>query len=228
MRSFLATRPAGAMPRWITHLRLGQAGTDLGDAYAATARDWWAGTGDRRSFEQVLHVLPPPLRHITLAPLDLPAEHVDPCRLQRLTETITARLASTDPVKVVLGPAIVNTVAVELYLVPNPALTALRDHVVAAIHDVVGTEVGSARPWRAHSSFAYCHDDFDDTGLQSALLRAPGPAVGYQVPITTRIDHVLLVTEDTWAPAGLAWELGTARCLPLGAPSATGPRDPRG
>lgn len=56
----------------------------------------------------------------------------------------------------------------------------------------------------AHSSFAHCHDDFEDTCLQSGLLRTPGPVVGYQTPITTRIDHVLLVTGNTWVLAGLA------------------------
>lgn len=124
-------------PRWVTHLCVGPdgAGADLGDAYAAAARAWWADIGDGRRFEDVFYVLPRAWRHITVAPVDLPAEQVSPVQIEQLAEVISARLAGASPVDVTLGPPLVHTVAVELYVAPSAAPRTLHGHVVGAIRD---------------------------------------------------------------------------------------------
>jgi hypothetical protein len=49
------------------------------------------------------------------------------------------------------------------------------------------------------------------------LLRASGPVAGYVGSVTSHVDNVLVVEEDTWSATGLAWNLATAHALALGA-----------
>ncbi|MFC7344496.1 2'-5' RNA ligase family protein [Saccharopolyspora griseoalba] len=202
MRSFDdAERWSPAGRRWIAQIRLTSTEVlDLGDTYLAAARAWWP------EIDQVLRPVQRAYRHITLINTNVPAETAP----AELVEQLSARLAVTAaahlPVQLMLGPAVVNTLAVELYIQPSPALTALRD---ALATDVAAVLERPAEPqgktWRAHSAISYCTAPFDDDGLQSTLLRTPGLVAGYQGPVRERVDRVLLAATDPWDPNGRFW-----------------------
>ncbi|MFD9964887.1 hypothetical protein [Amycolatopsis sp. NPDC058986] len=230
VRSFAAEQGPVSGPKWVAHVVLGEAACDLGDAYAATARSWWDKTrqdGDERSFDEVFAVLPRARRHITLTWIERAAAEVTADQIEQLQETIARRAAIFEPFLLQVGPAIVNTYAIELYLPPHRMLNALQVAVAGAYRAAFGPET---RPeprhkfWRGHTSIGYCRHEFRDEGLASALLRTPGPVAHYLGPAIAPIDHVLLVPEDAFAPGGLTWDLDQARRIPLGRPATDVPR----
>lgn len=223
MRSFDNERWDVPGPRWITQLQLGPAALDLGDVYAASAGRWWKSHGDGRSFEQVFRVLPRDVRHVTLTLVDHPAADVPQARVEQLHCAIADRLAHVGPVEIRLGPAIPNTFAIELYIEPSTALTALQALVVEAYRETFPDAAPEPRhkQWRAHTAIGYCTSDFDDTTLASALLRTPGPVAGYLGSVTSTVTQVLLAATDAWSPSGLTWDRETALPLPLGTPTGS-------
>lgn len=226
MHSFLDERPERPGARWTAQLTLGTEALDLGDAYANAAQQWWQAYGDSRDWEEVMSVVKRPLRHITLFSLNRPAEEITPAQIDDLTRRITHGLAGCPPVSVLVGPVVVNTVALEVYIAPNPMLTEIRQVVYDAYQDVFGP-IPETKRWRAHTAFAYCHAAFDDTGLTGALHRTPGPVAGYLAPVATTVSEVVLAATDAWAPDGFTWDEGTARKITLSSQNELGSPGPR-
>lgn len=215
-----ALQPAWSVPgpRWITQLTLNPAAQALGDAYIAAAHHWWAthpeATG---AFEQVFRTLPGPQRHVTLTLVERPAAEMSPTEVAQLTDAIRWHIADLAPFEMRLGPALVNTSAIELYLEPDPMLVTLWQRLHEAYRTVFPDEEPEPRhaPFRPHTALGYCLHDFRDDGLQRALLRAPGPVAGYLGPAVSRVEHVVLAPTDAWAPGPL-WSSESEIRIPLG------------
>lgn len=202
MRSFdAAARWSPAGRRWIAQIQLTSPDAlGLGDAYLAAARSWWP------EVDQVLRPVPRAYRHLTLAWADVPTGQVPTTLVDQLGERLAATAAAHPPVNLTVGPALVNELAIELYVQPHPELTALRDALAAEVAEVLGRAAEpQGKAWRAHTALAYCTAPFDGTGLQSALLRTPGPVAGYLTPAAERVDRVLLAATDPWDPDGQFW-----------------------
>ncbi|MEV6607462.1 2'-5' RNA ligase family protein [Kutzneria sp. NPDC051319] len=184
-------------PLWVVHLLLTDLALDLGDACADTVQAWWASSPANASLEPPLEVLDRHLRHLTLAAVAVPADTVE---VEQLHAALTIGLADVPPVELTLGPPLVNDVAIELYVRPTAALARLHERVSAAITRTTGVPpAGGGRAWRPHTALAYCRHDVDTHGLQSQLLRTPGPAAGFLEPVTTYGREVALVREETHA-----------------------------
>ncbi|MBO0881803.1 MAG: hypothetical protein J2P17_15975 [Mycobacterium sp.] len=192
---------------------------DLVDSYALAVRSWCQR---HVGGAPVLRLVDRPYRHITLSLVNIPAERVSRADVGRLQVALAERLAELEPFPVRCGPALVNTVAVELYVGPSAELTDLQARVANAYRAVFPghdpAPVG--RPWRAHSAIAYATTDLDDTGLASVLLRCPGPVAGYQGPVTTVVDRVVLAPTDAWSTLGMWWDTEVARHIRLGQDAA--------
>ncbi|MGH3585028.1 MAG: hypothetical protein ACRDQ0_01790 [Pseudonocardia sp.] len=109
MRKFEPAPGREPGPRWITHARPGAAALDLGDAYLAELRSWWAAHGDGRALDQIMQVLPRHLRYITLTLVDQPAIQVPAGQLDQLRDALAARMARFEPTELTFGPAVPNT-----------------------------------------------------------------------------------------------------------------------
>lgn len=133
VRSFEREEPSLGGPRWITQVRLRQDVLDLGDAYVVVARSWCA----RQPFgPDVLRFVDRRFRHVTLSLVNIPAEARFAEDVTRLEAALVERLAGIEPITVRFGPAIVNAVAIELYLQPSPKLAALQACVADAYRAV--------------------------------------------------------------------------------------------
>jgi len=221
MRSHAAAFGQTDQARWVTHVEMCDAVLDLGDAYLDSARAWWSADGDGRPFEQVFQVLPRLFRHLTLSTVDRSVARIGPEQARALRAAIARGVARLEPFEITIGPAIPHTHAIELYVRPDPRLRELYETVADGYREAFPDlePEPTAMPWRAHTEIGYGRADFDHETLSKALLRTAGPVHGYQVPVTHRIDEVLVVVEDTWSADGLSWQPGTAARLPLGAAS---------
>ncbi|UUV32273.1 2'-5' RNA ligase family protein [Amycolatopsis roodepoortensis] len=222
MRSFDDEQRCPAGPRWITQIRLGTAAQDLGDAYARTVRAW---CGQQGLDPGVLRFVDRPFRHITLSLVDIPADDVCTGVLARLEQELADRLAGFKPFALWFGPAVVNEVAIELYVQPSPHLNALQNRVANAYRTVFPDHDPApvGKTFRGHSAIAYCATGFPDQGLAGALLRTASPHGGFLGPATTVIEQVLLAPTDAWSRHGMWWDEARAREIPLDRPAQPAP-----
>lgn len=149
-----------------------------------------------------------------------PAAQVTADQLRRLRAALSRNTAHFNPIELRYGPAVVNTVAIELYIEPHAALTALREAVNEAYRQVFDkdskTQHATHKVWRAHTALAYCRKEFDNHGLQSALLRTPGTQAGFRGTVTEPVTQVLLAATDPWSRSGMTWNTARQSSFPLG------------
>lgn len=226
MRSFDDEERSQKGPRWITQIRLGTAAQDLGDAYAHAVRAWG---GEQGLDPGVLRFVDRSFRHITLSLVDIPAEDVRADDLARIQQALADRLAGIKPFALWFGPAIVNEVAIELYVQPSPELATLQARIANAYRTVFpGHEPAPiGKSFRGHSAIAYCATNFSDQGLAGALLRTPNPLGGFLGPATTVVEQVLLAPTDAWSRHGMWWDEARAQDIPLGSLRQTAPQEDR-
>ncbi len=142
-------------PRWVVQLQLGAPAGDLGDAYAATLHQWWSESKDPQPLDTVFEVLPHAHRRITQQVIDHPAAEFGHAELELLKAALLDYLARERALSgLAWGPAVLNAVALELYLQPHPQLAQLRETVAAACRSVF-TPRPAVKPSRAHSAIAY-------------------------------------------------------------------------
>jgi hypothetical protein len=127
----------------------------------------------------VLRIVDRPFRRITLSLVDIAASEV-PARQVRAA--LAEPFADMEPFELRFGPAIVNVAAIELYLEPSPALTALQARVADAYRSVFPChEPAPVRKiYRGRSAIAYCTTDFPRRGLGRCPAPHPGP--GRRIP----------------------------------------------
>ncbi|OXM44014.1 hypothetical protein CFP71_41000 [Amycolatopsis thailandensis] len=123
-------------------------------------------------------------------------------------------LADVRAFEIRLGPAIVTTSAVELYVESSRELLTLQAKVAAACRTAFPGYV--PRPieaaFRPRSVIAHCMRGFNDEGLEDALLDTDSPAAGVNSLVRMRVDEVVLaVVDDRAGPwpgqGGEIWEL---------------------
>ncbi|MDT7783515.1 MAG: Cyclic phosphodiesterase-like protein [Pseudonocardiales bacterium] len=210
--------PPGSRP----HLLL------LGDealaAYAAELngwiRSWWEQHGDDRTWHEIVEEIPAHYLHLTLTWVDQLTAQVGPQAWNRLREEFAARMAEVEPVRVSIGEPMVRSVALELYVHPSPELqdlaTRARASVRAVFGDAAAPEPTEQRPYRPHVSTLYSRAAFNTDGLQHALLKDFGLAVGEHSTVFTMNPAAILCDQDTFAAGGFRWDQDSAVVIPVG------------
>ncbi|MCK2245412.1 MULTISPECIES: 2'-5' RNA ligase family protein [unclassified Crossiella] len=213
-----AWSPRGSRP----HLYLTTPGLEpLQRAYLKRIDAWWATQyPDGPARPTALPRVEPRYLHITLAWLDVLSAQVTSQQWEALAEQVAPALAQIEPFEVMVGPAFLATVGVEVYVDPDPRLAELAAASRAAIRAVFGDAAAPepSQPFRPHISLAYAAADVDTETLGSALTRAELPAGQLLRPQRVPVTAVSIVDNDTFPEdgGGLRWDEQTSRVVQLG------------
>lgn len=211
--------PSGARP----HILI-PASPAAAYAAAVNARSarWWTTQpgGAVHGWDEVVQELPAHYLHVTLAWLDRLTSELDPADLVRLHDNLADRFSGLVPFEITIGPALVKSHAVEVYVDPVPELAALAAGARAALRTVFGDTAApepTSKPYRPHLSTLYGRRWYDSEGLIDTLAYTVDDHGDLLRTVTMPVTEVILVEhQDTFADSGFRWDDTTVRVIPLG------------
>ena len=156
------------------------------------------------NWREFTHALAPEFWHITLAWLNIPTHWTPPGSWDALKRTLTTDLAGVAPVALTPVRVETTTHGVLMWIAATPELLALAEAAGQAMRSVYGADAPVTVEDHPHIALAY----------GCAIVDTP-PLSITPAPVTDTARNVQLVDCDTFGPAGLSWDTGTARRISL-------------